>query len=81
MSAVTLVTGAETPETAKLITSGAPNCGGVPDNPSGIAPTPVPGNVACGVAESELFFELASAVLVPAPSHKAIATILKTVMQ
>lgn len=33
------------PETAKLITRGAPYCGGVPDKPSAIAPMPVPTNV------------------------------------
>ena len=81
-SAVTLVTGPETPETAKLITSGAPYCGGVPEFPSGIAPTPVPGKVAAGAAESSpLLFELAFVVFVLAPNHKAIATIPKTVMQ
>src|ERR1043166_32956 len=42
----TALSGALWPETAKLITSGAPYAGGVKLVPSGIAPTPVPGKLA-----------------------------------
>jgi hypothetical protein len=41
-STATLVSGAVRPDTAKLITSGAPKTGNVPLPPSGIGPTPVP---------------------------------------
>ena len=39
------VTGPFIPDTAKLMTRGVPYCGGVPDDPSAIAPVPVPAKV------------------------------------
>ena len=42
------------PLTAKLIISGVPYCGGVPDNPSGMSPVPVPTKTACDVCTTSL---------------------------
>jgi len=47
-SSATLLSGAVWPDTAKLITSGAPKTGNVPLPPSGIGPTPVPAKVDAG---------------------------------
>jgi hypothetical protein len=79
----TSVTGPDTPATAKLTTKGAPYCGGVPASPSGIAPTPVPGNVAAGETATVLpaLFETALVGFEPATNHKAAATTAKTVTQ
>ena len=51
----TAFTGPLIPDTAKLITRGAPYIGGVPDKPSAIAPVPVPANVraTAGVHDGE----------------------------
>jgi hypothetical protein len=77
----TLVTGPDTPVTTQLTTKGVPNCGGVPALPSGIAPTPVHGNVAAGADGLSVIFEFALIGFELAPNHKAVDAIPKTAMQ